>query len=406
MPAWSRSAAPLLLVFVLFGCGGERPPLAPPEPPVVTVMKPDIRTLDAVAEFTGRLAAVETQEIRAQVSGYLKEIKFEDGAFVEEGQVLYEIDPEPYDAALANASALVAKAKSDIETAKAQVDLAKREYDRIEALTSISKTERDKARAAFTTSETQLTSAMASLDAATAMEKKAKFDRENCSIHSEVKGKGVVTRTELTKGNLVQAGQTLLCRVTSVDPIHVFFDVDEDTSLQYRRKIFIDKSLPNPRSDEKLKIWVGTKDEKRDTNGRWPHTGTVNYIAPEIIRGLGTREIRGSIDNPDYRLTPGDSVRVQVTSGAEEKLTLVPEVAIGSQQQQKFVYVVVEKDGKKIAEFRPVLLGPVRELDGVRMQVIERGLQPTDMVIVNGLIRVRPGAEVRATEQTSFLPSK
>jgi RND family efflux transporter MFP subunit len=395
---------PLVGVLVLCGCGGEKPPLAPPEPPVVTVMKPDLRTLDSVAEFTGRLAAVETQEVRAQVSGYLQEIKFEDGAFVDEGQVLYEIDPEPYDAALANATALVAKAKSDIDTAKATLELAQREFDRVENLASVSKTERDKARANLATSQTTVASAMASLDAAVAMEKKAKFDRENCTIRSVVKGKGIVTRTELTKGNLVQAGQTLLCKVTSIDPIHVFFDVDEDTSLAYRRKVFDEKSLPNPRTESKLQLWVGTKDEARDANGKWPHKGEVNYIAPEIVRGLGTREIRGSIANPDYRLTPGDSVRVQVTSGVEEKLMLIPEVAIGSQQQQKFVYVIAEKDGKTIAEFRPVLLGPVRELDGVRMQVIERGLKESDLVVVNGLIRVRPGAQVTATEQTSFLP--
>jgi RND family efflux transporter MFP subunit len=403
-----RWLSPVLVALLgTVGCGGNKAPLAPPEPPVVTVTRPEVRDLDSVTEFTGRLAAMETQEVRAQVTGYLKEIKFTDGALVMEGQALYEIEPEPYDAALANATAMVAKATSDFTTADKQLALAKRDYDRLKAIgTSVSAQELDKAKNAFDTAESTLASVKASVDSARAMEKKAKFDRANCTIRCEVKGSGMVTRTEITKGNLVQAGQTLLCRVTSLDPIYVYFDVDEDTSLQYRRRIFIDKTLPNPRSETKLQLWVGTKDETRNADGKWPHTGEVNYVAPEIIRGLGTREVRGSIANPDHRLTPGDSVRVQVTSGANEKLMLVPEIAIGSQQQQKFVYVIAEKDGKSIAEFRPVVVGPVREIEGVRMQVIRSGLAPTDRFVVNGVLRVRPGAEVKPTEQPLIATKK
>jgi len=393
---------PFAVVSTIFsGCGGSAPPLAPPEPPVVTVQNPEVRELDSLAEFTGRLAAAETQEIRAQVTGYLKEIKFKDGDKVMENQVLYEIDPEPYDAALANAGAMIKKAESELNTSEKQLALAEKEFKRIEALgTSASQQERDRVSSTFDSAKSNVATAKAAILAAQAAEKKAKFDRENCTIRSQVKNVARVSRTELTKGNLVQSGQTILCRVTSINPIFVYFDVDEETSLTYRRKIFQDKTLPMVDSDQKLKIWVGMKDESRGKDGKWPHAGALNYVSPEIVRGLGTREVRGVIDNGDFRLTPGDSARVQVESGATEKLTIVPEIAIGTQQQQKFVYVVAEKDGKSIAEFRPVQLGPVREIDGLRWQIIRRGVGPTDRIVVNGLLRVRPGIEVKPVQAT------
>ena len=390
------------------GCGTSRPPVAPPEPPVVTVEHPVLRDLDSVAEFTGRLAAVETQEIRAQVSGYLKEIKFEEGGVVQTGQVLYEIDPEPYEAALLNATALVKKAEQDVSTAEKQFAQAKSEYDRgLAAGGAIGKEELDKRKTAAETGEVAVGTAKAALDAARATEKKAKFDRTNCTVRSVVKGAGRVSRTEITKGNLVQAGLTLLCKVTSLDPIYAYWDVDEDTSLQYRRKIYDEKTLPDPRTAKRLDCWIGLRDETRGADGKWPHAGQVDYIAPEIVRGLGTREIRAVLPNPgpNHSLSPGDSVRIQVTSGGNEKLITIPEIAVGSQQQQKFVYVVVEKEAKSVAEFRPVQLGPVRELGGVRVQVVRGGVTPAERVVVNGLLRVRPGAEVKPTEQKTPVSS-
>jgi multidrug efflux pump subunit AcrA (membrane-fusion protein) len=172
----------------------------------------------------------------------------------------------------------------------------------------------------------------------------------------------------------------------------------------YRRMIYDEKKIPDPRTDKKLNCWIGLRDENRNADGKWPHSGAVDYIATEIIRGLGSREIRAKIDNPgpNYRLGPGDSVRVQVVAGATEEQIIIPEVAIGSQQQQKFVYVVGEKDGKPIAEFRPVALGPVREIGEVRWQIIKSGITLKDRVVVNGLLRVRPGAAINPTETTSF----
>jgi RND family efflux transporter MFP subunit len=393
-----------MLGILLVGCQPPKPQLAPPEPPVVTVMYPQSKSLDALAEFTGRLAAVETQEIRAQVSGYLKAILFEEGGIVKEGQPLYEIDPEPYEAALLNAKAMVLKSQSDVTTAEKQLALANSDNNRVKNLASASQAEVDKAAATFETATSNLAAVKASVESAKAMEKKAQFDRNNCTIKCEVKGVGRVSRTEITKGNLVTAGQTVLCKIQSLDPIYAFWEVDESTSLMYRRMIYDEKKIPDPRTGKKLNCWIGTRDENRDAEGKWPHAGAVDYIATEIIRGLGPREIRAKIDNPgpNYRLGPGDSVRVQVVAGATEEQIIIPEVAIGSQQQQKFVYVVGEKDGKPIAEFRPVALGPVREIGEVRWQIIKSGITLKDRIVVNGLLRVRPGAPINPTETTAF----
>ncbi len=397
------------VVFSMCGCGGKKPPLAPPSPPVVTIEKPVLRSLESLGEFTGRLEAVEAQLIQAQVSGYLKEVKFKDGAIVQPGEVLYEIEAEPYQAALANAKAQVAKATSDIATLENQLQLATSELDRAKALLpnrAISQQEYDEKETAFETATTALLAAGASLDAAKASLRKAEFDLANCTIRAAIRSPGRVSRTEITPGNLVVAGQTMLCKVVSLDPIYAYWDVDEATSLTYRRKIFDEKSLPDPRGENKLSFWVGMKDEKKGTDGKWPHSGFVDYIAPEIVRGSGTREIRGVLSNENYRLSPGDSVRVQVTMGPSSSVLTIPEIAVGSQQQQKFVYVVNTKDGKSVAEFRPIGLGPVYELGGVRLQVVTNGLREDEPIVVNGLLRVRPGAEVSPQSQESAISLK
>jgi hypothetical protein len=126
------------------------------------------------------------------------------------------------------------------------------------------------------------------------------------------------------------------------------------------------------------------KDEPLDASGRWPHEGVVDYIAPEMNRATNSREIRGVLTNGNGRLSPGDSIRVQVEAGPPKAVITVPEIAVGSQQQQKFVYVVKKSnEGKLIAEFRPVVLGEMREIQGVRYQIIEKGVDVLDLVVVN-----------------------
>ena len=391
-----RLSFAVLLVFVV-GCssGDTQPP--PPEPVVVTVEPVVERTLDSYLEFTGYLKPVETQEIRAQVSGYIKEIKFKDGDTVNEGAELFVIDREPYAAALQSVEGGLEKAKADITNAETTAVKTASEYERGQKLAqskSLSGEDLDIRRAARDAAAADVLSKKANLKSAEAAVRKAKFDLDNCIVKSDVKGAGRVSRMLLTKGNLVSAGDTMLCKVTSVDPIHVFWDVDEVTSLRYRRQVYDSKELDDPRI-KRLKCWVGLKDETG-----FPHQGQVDYLAPEIIRGSGTREIRGILDNANGRLSPGDSCRVKVEFGQPKKYLTVPEVAIGSQQRQKFVYVVAkDKDGKETVAFRPVTLGTTRVIEGVRQQIIESGLQAGELVIVNGLLRVREGSVVTVKMQ-------
>lgn len=417
----------LLWLLPVWGCGGP-PPIAPPDPPVVTVEHPVERNLDTYFEFTGYLRAAREVEVRAQVTGYLKSIKFHEGGLVHAGDVLYEIDPEPYEATLLNAKANLAaaaaalqKVTADVTTAEERFALAKTEYERETKLNQTgtgSRADFDKAKAALNTTTSEVNSVkanrdsqVAARDAALAALRKAEFDRNNCTIRLNAKDitapenvtmqtpadkiEGRVSRTLITEGNLVVSGQTVLCKVVSMNPVYGYWDVDEMTSLAYRKLIYDDKTLPDPRLHG-LKCWIGGKSESG-----YPHEGYVNYIAPEIARGTASREVRAVFPNPDHRLSPGDSIRIKAEAGPSAKKVTVPEIAVGIRQQQKFVYVVVPKDGGQVAEFRPITPGPVREVSGVRLQVVEKGLSASDLVVVNGLLRVRPGAPVKATEQVS-----
>jgi len=382
----------------------------PPEPPTVTVANPVERELDSFTEATGYLKAVESVEIRAQVTGYLTTVYFENmeegfrnGGLVKEGDKLFEIDPEPYDAALKNAEASVSRAKADVSTAESSERRAKADVDRATPLhqkNTISAEEYDRYKNIYEAAKTSLASAKAAVLEAEARVRKAQFDRRNCTIRSEVKGTARTSRTYVTRGNLIRAGETILCRVFSLDPIHAICDVDEATSLAYRRRIYDTKEIPDPRDPRhRLKCELGTKDEVG-----YPHKGVIDYIAPDIARGTGTREVRGVFANPNYRLTPGDSIRIRVEAGKPYKAITIPEIAVGSQQRQKFVYVVNDKD--EVDPPRPIVLGPVREFNGVRLQVVESGVTPADRIVVNGLLRVRPGAKVVPKPAAASLAAK
>ncbi len=387
----SRLALLLIPAFVI-GCSSPDMKPPPMEPAQVTVEPVVERTLDSFMEFTGYLKPVETQEIRAQVTGYIKEIKFNDGDTVNEGTELFLIDPEPYDAALQSAKGALEKSKADITNTETTLVKTQAEYERGQRLAqskSLSAEELDVRRASRDAAAADVLSKKANLLTAEADVRKAEFDRKNCVVKSDVKGAGRVSRTLLTKGNLVASGQTMLCKITSVDPIHVYWDVDETTSLRYRKQIYDKKELDDPRKTP-LACWVGLKDEDG-----FPHKGKVDYLAPEIIRGSGSREVRGLLDNADSRLSPGDSVRVKVEFGQPRKYLTIPEIAIGSRQNQKYVYVIVKKDNQDTVEQRVVTIGNAREIGGARQVSIESGLKVGELVVVNGLLRIREGVPVK-----------
>jgi RND family efflux transporter MFP subunit len=408
MAGRTRLAAALIVLGAQFGC---RPPpsVQPPEPPTVTVAHPIERELDSFTEATGYLKAVESVEVRAQVTGYLQTVYFENaeegfrsGGLVKEGDKLFEIDPEPYEAALKNAEAAVSRSKADVATAESNERRAKSDVDRASQLrrtAAMSVEEFERFRNVHEAAATTLASAKAATLESEARLRKAQFDRRNCTIRSEVKGVARTTRTNVTRGNLIRAGETVLCALHSLDPIHAIVDIDETTSLEYRRRIFDTKEIPDPRDPRyRLKCEIATKDEIG-----FPHKGVIDYIAPTIARGTGTREVRGVFANPKYRLTPGDSIRMRTEAGKPRKAITIPEIAVGSQQRQKFVYVVSDKDE---VEYRPIVLGAVREVNGVRLQVVESGIAPTDRIVVNGLLRVRPGVKVVPKPASSSFAAK
>jgi len=193
---------------------------------------------------------------------------------------------------------------------------------------------------------------------------------------------GRISRALVTEGNTVTANVTDLTRIIAIDPIYAVWDVDENTSLYYRRMID-DKVIPNPR-DTPLKCRIKMKNEATYTR-----EGVIDYIDPEINRGSAARPIRGTFENPNGYMTPGDSVRVQVEAGPSREVILIPPSAVGSQQSQKFVYVV-QPDGTALP--RNIELGELT--DG--LQVVTKGLTEADTVVVNGLLRVRPGGPVKA----------
>jgi len=352
----------------------------PAEPPVVTVATVTERDFPPYVEFTGRTDAVKAVDIVPEVSGILTKINFPEGKLVQKNEVLYEIDPVPYKAVLDRANA-------DAASAKASLALAESELTQYRAAgTAVSKNELDKAVA-------KRDSADAALKAADADIEKAKFNFEKTKVLSPIAGR--IARTLLTEGNLVSANATRLTRIVSVNPIYVLFDVDETTSLRYRDMIYKTKELPDPREvGLKLRCWVRLNNEPGFTR-----EGVVDYVDPEVSRASATRQVRGVIPNKDGYMSPGDPVRVRVEAGPGKKVVMIPEVAVGSQQRQKYVYVINDKNE---AEFRPVELGEAR--DGMR--VVESGLKPGERIVVLGLLRVRHGAVVKPTEQTEATKPK
>lgn len=408
-----RKIAPWLILLAA-GCGSGAPELAPPEPPVVTVANPVERSLEPFTEFTGYLKAAREVELKAEVNGLLTVVAFPNGGLIypddEKGIVLFEIDNVKYKAALEQAKADVRKAenglaaaKQDVTTAVTNVTSSKDIYARAVDSKAESAQKLVEYKANWDAAQSKLESARSTeklqesqIDAAKAAQASAQRDFDNCTIRAfkrqfitkenkaDDKIAVRISAPAITDGNYVNAGQTSLAKLYSANPIYAYWDVDEMTSLMYRRLIYDDKLLPDP-AKTPLKCWIAMKDEKG-----YPHPGTVNTIAPAMDRTTASREIRGVIENSDNRLSSGDSVRVKVEAGPAQKKITIPEIAIGVRQQQKFVYVI--KDGK--AEFRAIVVSGVREIEGVKYAIIEKGLSTSDQIVVNGLLRVRDGGPV------------
>jgi RND family efflux transporter MFP subunit len=364
-----------VLALLLAACG-SRTPEGPPAPKV-TVVQPVSREITEWDEYTARLDAVDSVEVRPRVSGYLQSVHFVEGAIVTEGQPLFTIDPRPYVAALRHAEA-------DVAAAKARLALARKNLARAADLLAshaISQEEADIRDSATRQAEASLAEAQAAVDAAA-------LDVEFTNLNAPVSGR--VGRKLVTEGNLINGGVgtqgTLLTTIVSLDPIYAYFDADEGAFLKYSR---LAQTGERPSSREyKNPVRLGLADEVG-----FPHQGSMDFVDNQLDRGTGTIVARAVIPNTDLMLAPGLFARIQLPGSGRYRAILVSDEAVASDQSQKFVYVV---DADGTARYRTVKIGPL--VDGLR--VVREGLTPEDWVVVAGIQRIKPGVKVDAERTT------
>jgi RND family efflux transporter MFP subunit len=368
----------LLAVASLFlaACGQSQSqaPGGPPPPAQVSVSAVISKDVTEWDEFTGRLEAVERVEIRPRISGYIERVNFEEGAEVKQGDLLFEIDPRPLQAELARAEAELARTNT-------QLDLAKSELSRAEKLLKskyISQQDYDQ----LTSGRQESNSAVKAAQAAVVT---AKLNLDYTQVHSPIDGR--TSRAEITVGNLVTGGgaeSTLLTTVVSLDPIYAYFEGDEQIYLKYTE---LSKRGERASSrDTRNPIYMGLANE----DGH-PHKGYVDFVDNELNPQTGTIRARAVFDNKERNFTPGLFARLKLVGSGSYKASLINDKAVGTDQSKKFVLVVGD-DNK--AQYREVKLGPL--IDGLR--VVKDGLKGGEMIVVNGLQRVKPGDMV--TPQT------
>lgn len=344
----------------------EAKPTKPaPAPTEVTVAQVLSRPVHEWQEFSGRLQAVNTVEVRPRVAGYVDRVAFPDGARVTKGQLLFQIDPRPFQAEVNRLTADRARAASELELARANQARA----ERLIAANAISREEYERLTSALASAKSQLDSLSAAADA-------AHLNREFTEVRAPIDGH--VSRARITAGNLVTSAD-VLTTVVSDDPVYAYFDADEQTYLRYAR-LAQDAS---GRSD--ASVHMGLVDE----NG-YPHEGTLDFVDNQVDPATGTIRARAVFSNPVGRFTPGLFARVRLVNGDDRDTVLIEDRAVGTDLGRKFVLVL--DSGNKLAS-RFVELGP--EIDGLR--IVRNGLAAGDVIVVNGLQHVHPGDTVAPT---------
>jgi RND family efflux transporter MFP subunit len=372
LPVRIGSTLVLGLCLGLMGCA--RPPSeAPAAAPIqITVSYPVERDITDYADFTARVAAVESVEVRAHVWGYLDKVNFKEGALVKKGDVLFELDPRPY-------QALLNQAKAKVAQDEAQLTYDEAEYQRnlrLAATGAASRSDLDKAAAAQGVD-------IANVAADKAVVAARQLDLEYTKVTAPVSGR--VSRYVVTVGNLIQSGDqsggTLLTTIVSVDPMYAYFDVDERTVQRVTQLVREGRAESDPATEWPVSLGLATEEG-------FPHEGTINFVDNQVNPKTGTLRVRGVFPNKDQALSPGFFARVRVPVGQSHKALLVTDRALDNDQGQKILFVVNDKN--------EVISRPVRQgqmLDGLR--AIEDGLKPGERVIVNGLQLVRPGVTVQ-----------
>ena len=348
-----------------------------PPPPVITVAPVGEQELVEWEEFTGRTAAIENVEVRPRVSGHIEAVKFQAGQLVKKGDVLFQIDSRWHKADFDRRSA-------EYEAAKVRLASAEREAKRsgqLIANNAISTEESEQREARFQEAKAAVLGAEAAMNS-------AKLDLENTQIRSPINGR--VSRALVTEGNYVSgtAGMTtLLTTIVSVDPVHVYADVDENSLLKFNA-VARDGKIAN-NGDGKVPVEMQLGDDESFT-----HKGSIESFDNKVDPNTGSILLRSVFANPDGRIVPGLFARIRIPVSEKHSTVLIDESAVGTDQAKKFVLTLTETN---TVQYRPVVLGPL--VNGKR--VVRSGLRPGEQIVVNGLQRVRPGMPVQPQKETA-----
>ncbi len=371
---------------LLSGCeesaGAPKPRM--PQAPEVSTAAVVARPITEWNDFTGRLEAVQSVEVRPRVGGQLVAVRFKEGALVHRGDLLFQIDPRPYQAEVDRLQADLANAEAKLLLARTEVERAQR----LKAENAIAVEEVDQRVAALQSAGAQRQAIAAQLATA-----RLNLDFTRVAAPSD----GRVGRALLTEGNLVVSGPTgatLLTTVVSTDRTYAYFDVDEQTYLKYA-ELARNGKLPagGAAAAPRLPVRLGLLGEEG-----YPHEGRLDFLDNQLNSASGTIRMRAVFDNARGELTPGLFARIELPASAPHEGILINDRAVGTDQGRKFVFVL---DGKNTVQYRAVELGPM--VDGLR--VVRSGLQEGEVIVVNGLQRVRPGMQVTPDKVAMTDPS-
>src|SRR5882724_8363608 len=366
-----RAVGLITMALQIAGCGKHAPQATAP-PQTVSVIQPVARDIVEWDEYIGRLESPETVDVKARVSGYLDKVHFKEGKEVKKGDLLFTIDRRPYQAEYD-------RAEAEHQRAESQADLAKSDAERAKNLIATKAISQED----FDTKTKSYTSALAAVKSARAAMDSARLNLEFTEIRAPIDGRissALVTEGNLVSGGVSGAGASLLTTLVSLDPLYCYGSADERAIWKYIR--LSKEGTRVSARDQEIPAEMALADETG-----FPHKGYMDFVDNRVDPNTGTLRARGVFTNADHSLSPGFFARMRITGSGKYPALLISDRALGADQAQKFVYVV---NAEKKVEFRPVKIGPV--IDGLR--VVKEGLKAGEQVIVEGLMRVRPGGTV------------
>lgn len=363
----------LLAAFVFSGCDKGKEAAVPPAPPKVTVAAPVVQDVTNYVYFTGYTEARKSVELRARVEGYLEKFAFEPGELVTKGALLFTIDPKPFEAK-------VAQSRADLQTRQAELKLAEAALKRKQSAY------KEKAVSELTVLEAQAdySKSQAEVKGAEAALQDSQLQLDYTKIHAPISGR--ISRNFVDVGNLVGAGgdKTLLATIVNYDPVFVYFNLDEQSFMLYKRN---NREKTGTPADRKPKVFLALNGDEG-----YPYEGHGDYLDNTVDLATGTIQARAIFDNKDLFIEPGMFAKVRLPYAKVKDALLVPDAALAADQRGRYL-LTVNKDN--IVEYRPVEIGSL--VNGLR--VITKGITADDRVVVKGIQRARPGSPVTPEEE-------